>query len=262
MKLKHLLIATAMTALLGSQAAMATVITATRTGFAELGTGSSLTAVTGYVTPSPNGGSSTAHVYIAGESFTASPNGAGLLPEGKFDAWCVDIYNWLQTPSQFTLTDGAALAADLTTIRPGTPTGVQRVGALEQLASAYYDSVLALHTQVESAAFQLAVWAITYGSTDANGNYHLTSTDTNFHVDAATLTSAWGTKANTWLGGFKSAAPTSNYDIVYLQDANNPKTQDMVVFVKSGGSTVPEPGSIALVGLGLLAAAWGRRRRS
>ena len=262
MKLKHLLIATAMTALLGSQAAMATVITATRTGFAELGTGSSLTAVTGYVTPSPYGETSTAHVYIAGESFTASPDGEGLLPAGKFDAWCVDIYNWLQTPSHFTLLGGTALAADLLAARPGTPTGVQRVSDLKQLASAYYDSMLALHTQVESAAFQLAVWAITYGSTDSSGAYKLTDTDSKFHVDSATVSSAWGVKANTWLSSFKSAAPTSNYDIVYLQDANNPKTQDMVVFVKTGGSTVPEPGSIALVGIGLLAAAWGRRRRS
>jgi hypothetical protein len=263
MNFKHVLLAATITAALGSQSAMATTITATWLGSAELGTGSGVGYQNGYITPGPGsilGGTSvTAHVGIGGDSFSATPSGAAGLPSGKFDAWCVDIYHWLHTPSTFTGTTAGSLASALTALRPGAPDGTTRVTDLIKLADVYYSG---LHTQTDSAAFQLAVWAITYGTNGGSG-YQINDSDSNFHVDHDTAISAAGVKANNWLTNFSTATNTANYNIVYLADDPVNTTQDLVVFVKTSGATVPEPGMLALVGVGLLAAAaFGRRKQS
>ena len=261
MNFKSSFLAGAMVALLGSQPLLANPITVTYNGSAQLGTGSGVGYETGMIYPGPGGNGN--NVSIGGISFNSASAGSFGLPLGPFDAWCVDIGHWLATPtSTFTVSPSSTLASTLAFEgKYALAIGQARVADLNKLANAYYDT---LDTLTESAAFQLAVWAITYGQKGALG-YSINSTDVNpsFHVNSGTVTSAWGVQANSWLSTLDAAASTSNYNIVYLSDASvsASATQDMVVFVKTGSSTVPEPGTIALLGIGLLAVSLIQRRR-
>jgi hypothetical protein len=157
---------------------------------------------------------------------------------------------------------GSDLAAVLNTLRPGTPTGTTRVAQLDQLANEVYSSV---DTEFESAAFQLAVWAITYGTADGSGYYSINTTDSNFRVDSGTVSSAYGVLANTWLTNLGTTPNSGNFNLTYLNDGDEENTQDMVVFtpnryVVNESRTVPEPVTLGLLAIGLLAMEYSRKK--
>lgn len=206
----------------------------------------------GQIAPSPTGSSLTS-VGIGGDSFTTANKTFDFSKTGQFNAWCVDVLHWLNQSSSATYTvyqGTSQLATDLSINRPGT--GTARTAALMLLANEVYKKV---DTEVESAAFQLAVWAITFGSADANGKYAVNTTNTGFHVDAATANSAYGQLANTWLSQLGAMSNTGNYVLRYLSVDNT--SQDLIVFAE-----VPEPGSLALLALALIAIAYVRRKQA
>ena len=107
----------------------------------------------------------------------------------------------------------------------------------------------------DSAAFQLAVWEITYGTPGNNGIYQINSSDAGFNIGSNTAGAAI-VEANGWLTNLNTAAITGNYQLTFLNDGTAGATQDVVVFSRA----IPEPASLALLGLGFAGLVGVRRK--
>ncbi len=119
---------------------------------------------------------------------------------------------------------------------------------ISELWGTYYSGV---DSDVEAAAFQVALWELSYGDRDRNlstGSFRLN--------DAG---GAIGTLAQGWLNAIEANnGPTAN-NLVVLVDtrgSNGSDRQDLLTH------NVPEPSTLALLGVGLFAAGLRRRRHA
>jgi hypothetical protein len=123
---------------------------------------------------------------------------------------------------------------------------------LSQLFTEVGGSASATSTTDRSAAFQLAVWEIlfeggTYGGLNvSSGNFQATG-------NAAAIT-----QANDWLAALDAGDPATT--ALFL--LSSPNHQDFITDTNSPLLLTPEPGSLALLGVGLLAAMFAMRRRT
>jgi hypothetical protein len=163
-----------------------------------------------------------------------------LATNGSFVAWCVDIFqpiNFNETVNDYTLVSGVAAL------------GAGRSDALGRLATLALGQV---NSAATSGAFQLALWELV---NELAGN-PLSLTANNFRAGSVTPNGS-AAKAQEWLDGL-AGVNKSQYAVSVWQ---SPTRQDLVVF-KRIPTRVPEPGSLALVAIGLLLAGYllqGRR---
>lgn len=242
-----------------STSSMAATIDVTYAKSADFGSGQ-VGYITGAIAPNPNSHNSFVGVSIGGNSFTTNNIDYDFSSSGQFNAWCVDIYHWMSNGSTiYDVATASDLATELSKLRPETP-GQIRVDKMIQLANQVYSFI---DTTIESAAFQLAIWEIAYGTPSAVGSFIIDSTDKNFRVKDSSL--AFVSLANNWLSQLATANNTGNYTLTYLNDGARNKSQDVIVFTETplapSSFSVPEPNSFALIGLGLAGFSFVRRKK-
>lgn len=101
-----------------------------------------------------------------------------------------------------------------------------------------------------AAAFQVALWELAYGTSDGNlatGDFRLMTTGTVFNT------------AQSWLSSLNGTGPLATDLFVLVNNQNLANRQDLLT---SGPVSVPEPGTLTLMGAGLAGLLATRRRRA
>lgn len=188
---------------------------------------------------------------------------------GSLNTYCVDLFDYIglgnnsYTFNQNVMTTGSQYASASGATTNWSQTQINLLNAL------LYNGSLQASTTVNSAALQIAIWEVEYGTAAANGTYNLTANNQNFYFTTNSSDSNSGAAislAQTYLnnvtgyldGGtrFVSAIWNLNASSVVEYLTSTPVGTQNLVYLASA----PEPSTVAVFGLGLVGV-WRARRK-
>ncbi|MDX1800835.1 MAG: PEP-CTERM sorting domain-containing protein [Marinobacter sp.] len=185
-----------------------------------------------------HGTSEGASAGLFGFDVSNASSGSPIVWDDTLQAFCVQTNALLDTSNTRTYSLVSALD------HFGNASLVDQIG---RLYTGYHNDVTSADT---SAAFQLALWELVDEDQQTNG-LDLTGgqfTATSFNTARAT--------ANGWLSSLSSI--TNGFNLFVLE---NDGSQDLLVFKPAPTVRVPEPGTLALMCLGLLVLGLRMRKR-
>lgn len=183
--------------------------------------------------------------------------GAGML---AFDITASDIvgltgqtiYSWCIEPTEYVLYSGTYTVGPVSSGNTALGgMGTTKANLVNELFARYLPVFSAGATLQVAQALQLAVWEIV---AETSGTYNVSTGTARFvGYDASVIPLAQSY--------INAVTPTGGPLLSNLFAMYRIGNQDQLIQLPGGGTAVPEPGALGILGLGLLGAAIARRRR-
>jgi len=198
-----------------------------------------------------------------GSNIITGTIGLQTTASGALNTYCVDLFDYINLGNNSYTFNNNQLAAGQT-FRNGNVNGTWTQNQVSLVTALLTNGAMQTQNTINTAALQIAIWEVEYDTKLANGSYSLTSTADGFYFSATSDANSQATlnMAQTYLNNVTSGAwVTDAYHVAMYLTSNPSGTQNLVYLqTVGGGSTVPEPSTVAVFGLGLIGL-WAARRR-